>query len=232
MGAGALGAPIDDFSGDNLDHTDLEFLHGFEVQIQTTGYPPIAYNFVPEGTPPWEKEFKDKSLYYTNRNLYVNALTGTMPWKQNYMDLDPTYTDFLGNPLLRITNSYKDQDLKLIRYATDICKNVMGKMGADIVEEDKVPDDVEFDNSYTTGHFAGGAIMGEDPQTSAVNSYQQMWDAENLFVVRASAFPHFSNYNPTETLGTLAYRTAEGIDIYLNKGRGLLVEGKREKRKV
>lgn len=232
MGAGALGSTIDDFSGDNIDHSDLDFLHGFQVQIQTTGYRPIEYNFVPEGTPAWGKEFKDKSLFYTNRNLYVNALTGTLPWKQNYMDLDPTYTDFLGNPLLRITNSYTDQDRKLIRHATNVCKKIMGEMGADIVEEDKVADDVEFNSSFTTGHFAGGAIMGNDPETSAVNSYQQMWDAENLFVVGASAFPHFSNYNPTETLGAFAYRTAEGIDTYLGKGGGLLAEGKREKRRV
>lgn len=29
----------------------------------------------------------------------------------------------------------------------------------------------------------GGVIMGDDPETSAVNNYSQMWDVENLFVV-------------------------------------------------
>lgn len=31
MGAGSLGATLDDFSGDNIDHTDLDFLHGYEI---------------------------------------------------------------------------------------------------------------------------------------------------------------------------------------------------------
>ncbi|GKV70472.1 GMC family oxidoreductase [Sporosarcina sp. NCCP-2716] len=224
-GAGALGATFDDFAADDFDHKDLNFLHGFEVQHQTTGFRPIEYNFVPKGTPTWGEEFKDKSLFYTNRNLYVNALTGTLPWTHNYMDLDPTYTDFNGDPLLRITNRYTDQDRNLIRYAIDICKKIMTEMGADSVEADEVPDDVEFNNSYTTGHFAGGVIMGDDPQTSAVNSYQQMWDVDNLFVAGASSFPHFGNYNPTETVGALAYRTAEGIDTFLKNG-GQLVKTK------
>ncbi|MEN1966573.1 GMC family oxidoreductase [Lentibacillus sp. N15] len=223
MGAGALGATIDDFSGDNIDHTDLDFLHGFEVQIQTTGNRPIEYNFVPDGTPSWGKKFKDKSLYYTNRNLYVNALSGAMPWQHNYLDLDPTYKDFLGNPLLRVTYKYMDQDRNISRYAVDKCKKIMAEMGADTVDPDKIPDDVAFNSSYTTGHFAGGAIMGDNPKTSAVNNFSQMWDMDNLFVVGASSFPHFSNYNPTETVGAFAYRAAEGIDHYLNKGGGLLV---------
>ncbi|WJY26313.1 GMC family oxidoreductase [Sporosarcina trichiuri] len=223
MGAGALGATFDDFAADDLDHTDLDFLHGFEVQHQVSGLRPIENNFVPSGTPSWGKEFKDKSIHYANRHLYVNALTGTMPWDHNYMDLDPKYTDFRGDPLLRVTNKYTDQDKNLMRYAIDICTKIMKEMGADTVEPDKVEDDTEFNNSYTTGHFAGGVIMGDDPATSALNSYQQMWEMDNLFVAGASSFPHFGNYNPTETVGALAYRTADGIDRYLKEG-GLLVQ--------
>lgn len=226
MGAGALGATFDDYAADDLDHTDLDFIHGFEVQHQTSGLRPIENNFVPSGTPSWGDEFKDKSLFYANRNLFVNALTGTMPWTHNYMDLDPTYKDFRGDPLLRVTNSYTDQDRNLMRYGIEICKNIMTEMGADIVEADEVPDDAEFNNSYTTGHFAGGVIMGDNPETSALNSYQQMWDVDNLFVVGASSFPHFGNYNPTETVGALAYRTAEGIDRFLKEG-GQLVDVKK-----
>lgn len=231
-GAGAFGATIDDFSGDNIDHSDLDFLHGFEIQIQTTGYRPIEYNFVPKGTPSWGKEFKEKSLYYTNRNLYVNALSGGLPWQHNYLDLDPTYTDINGDPLLRVTNVYTDQDRNLNRYAVKKCKEIMEEMGADTIDIDEISDDVDFNNSYTTGHFAGGVIMGEDPKTSAVNNYSQMWDAENLFVVGASSFPHFGNYNPTETVGALAFRAAEGVDKYLSGNGGPLVEGIRERRIV
>lgn len=222
MGAGALGATFDDFSGDNIDHTDLDFLHGGEVEIRQYGDAPITSNHVPKGTPRWGKEFKEKSLFYANRNLHVRFQSATLPWRQNYLDLDPTYVDEFGDPLLRVTYDYTDQDVKLNKFGQKICREVMEEMGADIIDEDEIPE--KFDNTYTGGHYAGGVIMGEDPQHSAVNNYLQMWEAENLFVVGASAFPHFGNYNPTGTVGALAYRAAEGIIKYLENDGGILTD--------
>jgi gluconate 2-dehydrogenase alpha chain len=226
MGTGALGATIDDFSGDNMDHTDLDFLHGFEVHYSQLGARPIANNQVPEGTATWGKEFKEKSLHYTYRNLFITPQSGYTPKKHNYMDLDPTYKDFLGNPLLRVTCKYTDQDRNLSRKGISICKEIMEKMGADIVDTDEIADDVEFNHAYYTDHFLGGVIMGSDPDTSAVNTYSQMWDMENLFVVGGSSFPHNSNYNPTGTIGAFAYRAAEGMIKHLDNGGGLVEKGK------
>ncbi|MFD1360092.1 GMC family oxidoreductase [Lentibacillus salinarum] len=227
-GAGALASTLSDFSGDNIDHSDLDFLHGFEPHIRVMGNRPIEYNYVPKGTPNWGKEFKEKSLYYTNRNLFVDAQAAALPRAHNYLDLDPNYTDFQGNPLIRVTYEYTDQDRKLGQYAIKTCTEIMEKMGADIVDDDALPDDVAFNNSYTNSHNGGGVIMGDDPDISAVNTYSQMWDMENLFVVGSSSFPHFSNYNPTETIGAFAYRAAEGMEKYLKNGGGL-VERKRAK---
>ena len=60
--------------------------------------------------------------------------------------------------------------------------------------------------------------MGADPNTSVVNSYLQMWDAQNVFVVGASNFPQNAGFNPTGTVGGLAYRAADGILKYHQKG--------------
>jgi choline dehydrogenase-like flavoprotein len=48
------------------------------------------------------------------------------------------------------------------------------------------------------------AVIGADPHTSVVNKYGQSWDASNVFVLGASAFPQNAGYNPTGTLGALA----------------------------
>jgi gluconate 2-dehydrogenase alpha chain len=53
--------------------------------------------------------------------------------------------------------------------------------------------------------------MGADPKTSVVIKYLQSCDVPNLFVVGASAFPQNAGYNPTGTVGALAYWTAEAI---------------------
>lgn len=223
MGGGALGATFSDLAGDNLDTSDLDFLHGGGVELRQYGDGPINNNPVPKGTPTWGEEFKEKSLHYHNRSLQLWYTPAVMAWEQNFLDLDPTYKDAFGDPLLRITYDLTEQDKNVAKFGIKKCVEVLEKMGADIIDEDEVPE--EFDHYYNGQHYAGGVIMGENPETSAVNTYLQMWDAENLFVVGASAFPHFGPRHPTATVGALAYRAAEGIEKYFEEG-GLLVEPK------
>ena len=218
-----MGSTIDDFAGDNEDHTNLDFLHGFEIHFSQLGARPISNNQVPRGTPTWGKEFKKNSLHYTNRNLFITSQTGFLPNKYSYLDLDPTYKDALGNPLLRVTVKYMEEDISRSKYGVARCEEIMNNMGADIVDVDVVPDDLQFDHKFYTDHFIGGVIMGPTPENSAVNTYSQMWDMENLFVVGGSSFPHTSNYNPTGTIGAFAYRAAEGMITYLKTG-GLLTQ--------
>jgi gluconate 2-dehydrogenase alpha chain len=225
MGGGALGATFSDLAGDHLDNTDLDFIHGGGIELRQYGDGPINNNPVPKGTPGWGKEFKEKSLFYANRALTVWFTPAVMSWWHNYLDLDPTYKDTFNDPLLRVTNKYTDQDRNIAKYGIEKCRELMEKMGADIIDEDEIPE--EFDHYYNGCHYAGGVIMGEDPETSAVNNYLQMWDAENLFVVGASAFPQFGSRHPTATVGALAYRAAEGIEKYLKDG-GMLAEAKKE----
>jgi gluconate 2-dehydrogenase alpha chain len=64
---------------------------------------------------------------------------------------------------------------------------------------------------YQSTHNTGGAVMGADRKTSAVNRYLQSWDVPNVFVVGASAFAHNAGKNPTGTVGALAFWTADAI---------------------
>src|SRR5256886_13837414 len=64
---------------------------------------------------------------------------------------------------------------------------------------------------YQSTHNTGGAAMGADPATSAVNKYLQSWDVPNVFVVGASAFPQNGGYNPTGTGGALTFHALHAI---------------------
>lgn len=64
---------------------------------------------------------------------------------------------------------------------------------------------------YQSTHVQGGAIMGADPSTSVVNKYSQVWGVPNLFVVGAANFPQNAGYNPTGTVGALAFNAADAI---------------------
>nr|WP_289038310.1 GMC family oxidoreductase [uncultured Allobacillus sp.] len=224
MGAGGLGAIFYDLAADNFDHSDVDFIHGGVARITQGGSGAISHNPVPKGTPTWGREFKEKSLFYANRMLNVNFMFAVMPYRDNYLDLDPNYTDRSGDPLIRVTFDFKDQEHNLLKYGRDVCADVMKEMGADIIEPSEDVDHIS--GSFIFQHSSGGAIMGSSPETSAVNNYSQMWDVDNLFVVGASAFPHFSSANPTGTVGAMAYRAAEGIEEFLKNGGGQLVEAK------
>lgn len=216
-GAGALGMTIDDFNGDNFDHSDLNFIHGGYISLTQTGARPIQNNPVPKGTPSWGKDFKAQSLKYANRALSVGAQGSSMPFQHHYLDLDPTYKDSFGDPLVRMTFDFEEQDRELAKFTAKKAKEILQEMGADHVDamEELGPYEI---TTYQSTHNTGGVIMGADPNTSAVNNYLQMWDMENLFVVGASAFAHNSGYNPTGTVGALSYRAAEGILKYHKKG--------------
>lgn len=76
---------------------------------------------------------------------------------------------------------------------------------------------------YQSMHNTGGAVIGADPATSAVNRYLQSWDVPNVFVVGASAFPQNGGYNPTGTVGALTFHALEAIKTKYLKSPGPLV---------
>ncbi|WP_223637238.1 GMC family oxidoreductase [Planococcus sp. 4-30] len=221
MGAGALGMTVDDFNGDAFDHGDLDFIHGASLSMTQTGSRPILHNPIPPDTPSWGADFKRASIENYTRTLSVGGQGASMPHRENYMALDGTYKDVYGVPLLQLTYNFTDQDRALHSYITERAGEIMQEMGAKTVVAGNPISDYDI-VPYQTTHNTGGTIMGADPGTSVVNNFLQHWDAENLFVVGAGNFAHNGGYNPTGTVGALAYRCAEGVIRYSREGGSLV----------
>jgi gluconate 2-dehydrogenase alpha chain len=220
-GAGALGMGIDDFNGDNFDHSGLDFIHGGLISVLQTGKRPIESNSVPSGTPSWGSEFKKASVHNYTRALGVSAQGASIPHRENYLSLDDTYKDAYGLPLLRMTYNFTDQDRAMFGYLTGKIEQIVRAMGAKSISSKPNSRDYNI-VPYQTTHTTGGTIMGKSPDDSVVNNYLQHWDADNLFVVGAGNFPHNGGCNPTDTVGALAYRCAEGILKYTSKEGSLV----------
>ncbi|ANU14989.1 Gluconate 2-dehydrogenase [Planococcus halocryophilus Or1] len=220
MGAGALGMSVDDFNGDAFDHGDLNFIHGASLSMTQTGSRPILSNPTPPDTPSWGADFKRASIENYTRTLGVGGQGASMPHKENFLALDSTYKDIYGVPLLQLTYNFTDQDRALHSYITEKTSNIVKEMGAKTVAARGSISDYDI-VPYQTTHNTGGTIMGADPDTSVVNNFLQHWDAENLFVVGAGNFAHNGGYNPTGTVGALAYRCAEGVIRYSREGGSL-----------
>ncbi|HEX5461089.1 MAG TPA: GMC family oxidoreductase [Steroidobacteraceae bacterium] len=212
IASGAIGMCIDEFNGDNFDHGPHGFVGGgYMGQVQTNGRP-IETTPVPPGTPKWGAKWKQavKENYLSATKPGTGVHGSMYSYRDVYLDLDPTYKDRFERPLVRITMDFHENELKQNRFLTDRFAEIFQAMGARQMDKQyrRAPYDI---TDYQTTHLCGGAIMGTDPKTSALNRYLQSWDVPNLFVIGASAFPQNAGYNPTGTVAALAYWSAEAI---------------------
>jgi len=96
MGAGSLGSGIDEFNGDNFDHTGLGFVGGGFISCTSTGSRPIDSHPVPPGTPHWGAAWKKAVAHYYRRSLGLYVHGAVQSYRGNYLDIDPTYRDAYG----------------------------------------------------------------------------------------------------------------------------------------
>ena len=191
-------------------------------EVMTNGRP-IEFHPTPPGTPAWGSAWKKSVIKHYNHTSVLNVHGSSMPCTRNYLDLDPTYRDAWGQPLLRMTFDFHENDLKMSAFLTDRAAEIGRAMGGAQVAASprKAPYTVA---QYQTTHNTGGTVMGDDPSTSVVNRYLQSWDAHNVFVIGASNFPQNASYNPTGTVGALAYWAADAIINQYLKAPGPLVQ--------
>jgi len=140
------------------------------------------------------------------------------------MDLDPHYRDKFGNPLLRITFDWQPNERAMVAYAGKKTLPIMQEMipngqsqraarcrrprrasspavpaRSGALRHDVVPVDAQH----------GRRDHGRRSEHVRREQLPQMWDASNVFVVGACNFPQNAGFNPTGTVGALAYRAAE-----------------------
>jgi len=210
MRSGANGTVIADFVSDNFDHGPHGFVGGAYIGEVMTNGRPIGFHPTPPGTPAWGGEWKRNVVRYYNHTSVLSVHGSSVAVRGNYLDLDPTYKDAWGLPLLRMTFDFPENDIKLSSYLTGKALEIGRAMGGEQVSGE--PRERPYNiTQYQTTHNTGGTVMGTDPRTSVVNRYLQSWDVPNVFVIGASNFPQNASYNPTDTVGALAYWAADAM---------------------
>jgi gluconate 2-dehydrogenase alpha chain len=223
IGAGSLGVVVDDFNGDNFDHGGLGFIGGGYHACWNTGGRPIESHPTPQGTPSWGSKWKQAvaKSYLTTTTVATHG--AVMSHRGNYLDLDPTYRDIYGRPLMRMTFDFTDNELKMSKYLTDRAAEIAKAMGPREIKVNARTGHYSI-VPYQTTHNTGGTIMGTDPKSGVLNRYLQSWDVPNLFLMGAGAFPQNPGYNPTGTVAALAYWAADAIKTQYLKNPGPLVQ--------
>ncbi len=228
MGSGAVGYGIADLDGDLKQEVPENILRGgaFLRGAATGEGPAGSFGRIPKGAAPrnWGAAWKKASIDHWDRiGPGVEMRGDHFAYRQNFMDLDPTYTDKWGDPLLRMTLDWTGYEMRQMafgaRVATQILETIAQVSGATVVKVERPAAFHHYNAAqYSTTHIQGGAIMGASAEQSVVNSWLQHWKVPNLFVVGSSSFPQNSSANPTLTIVAVSHRAADGlIDRYLKK---------------
>lgn len=205
-GLPAQGVAIDNWADDNFDHAGLDFIGGGNLWVYSDRRPIAAANMNTFGrTPGWGRQWKAFVKENADRVNTAYLQKTTLPYEDNYLDLDPVVKDPLGFPVCRITADYQDNERKISDFiqekmelwfraagAIDIVRGPLGTMGVNT-------------------HAYGGTRMGDNVETNVVNRYGFSHEAPNLGVLGASVMGTSGAHNPTLTAQALAWRTAEHL---------------------
>ena len=225
IGIGGAGTTMDNLNGNQLDNAKAGFVGGGIIWARQPGAGPVRGINVPPGTPNWGTAWKQAASDAFRHSFYFEVQGACMSYKQHYLSLDPTYKDGFGRPLLRMTFDWHDNEVKASQFLVGKAMEMSKILNPTAMSGDaKKPGEHYNITKYQSTHTCGGAIMGSDPKTSALNRYLQSWDVHNVFAIGANAFPQNNGYNPTGMVGALAYWSAKAIREQYLKNPGPLVQ--------
>jgi gluconate 2-dehydrogenase alpha chain len=204
-GTAAQATFVDDWEGDNFDHSALGFLGGSTMGMQMEIKPIAAARGIPPEHPRWGTGWK-KFLSENGRSIGEGLLQiEQLPYVDHRLDLDPKHKDSLGMPVVRSTISHKEPDRRAYEFLAEKVTQWFRAAGATDVF---IPPMLLLSVS---AHVYGGTRMGEDPATSVVDEWSLVHDAPNVAVLGISTMPCTAGRNPTLTVQAMAWRTAERI---------------------
>jgi gluconate 2-dehydrogenase alpha chain len=132
MGAGSAGIAISDYDGDVFDHSNVNFIRGGFLYTVCYGFRPMAnFGLTPPGVKAkWGSEWKKSAIEAYDRTGRMSFYGEHLAYKTNYLDLDPTYTDKFGDPLLRLTMDWHDNERRMVEFMVKKGVEVAEAMGA------------------------------------------------------------------------------------------------------
>ena len=125
-----------------------------------------------------------------------------------------TPTDRYGLPIPRIEYDIGENEHKMLEKMYDTAEEILHEMKAEVLPYTRG----SIDKFGSAIHEHGTCRMGRDPKRSALNSFCQMHEVKNVFVVDGSAFPTATEKNPTLTILALSWRATDYMAEEMRKG--------------
>ena len=209
-GTPGQGICCDDWADDNFDHAALNFVGGGTMYVYGERRPLAAVNAVQNpGGPNWGSAWKKNLINSVDRTNSAYMQRTTLPYEGNYLDLDPATKDPLGNPVIRITASFRENEERISQFVGQKMREWYLAAGAiQVTGTGIVRAGAAMGNST---HAYGGTRMGKNRDTNVVNEWGLSHEVPNLAIAGGSVMGTSGARNPTLTLQALAWRAAEHI---------------------
>lgn len=181
-----------------------DFERGYMVQFLRS-FGPVLTSLGGYGVPiPWGKSHHKRFMEVFNHTATAGIVCEDIADPNNRITLDSDLADSDGVPAPKMAYVLSDNSKRMISHGIESCSKVMQAAGASEVHHVELVEQAGF-------HLMGTARVGDDPESSVLNKWNQAHDAGNLFVVDGSAFATAAAVNPTNTLQALALRAADYI---------------------
>ena len=183
---------------------ERDFVRGYMMQIVRGGIWPwtTAMQGARTGTIPWGPGHHEAFAERFDHTANIGILCEDLPEEHNTVTLDPELVDSNGIPAPKITYTLSENSRAMLDHGIAHAKEAMQAAGAIEVMGGGPARQAGW-------HLLGTARMGEDPETSVVNSWGRSHDVKNLFIVDGSIFVTSGGVNPTSTIQALALYIAD-----------------------
>ena len=206
-----------------LDNAKLDFPRGYHIEVWGgLGQPSAGWGGGIERMPAgggWGRSLKADYRRYWGTKVGFSGRGEMIPNEGSYCELDPTVKDRYGIPVLRFHWQFTDHEYNQVRHMQETFRALIAEMGGQATSP--MPTREQGYGIAPGGriiHELGGARMGSDPSTSALDANCRAHDVPNLFVADGAPFVSQADKNPTWTIMALAWRTSDHIATLRRQG--------------
>jgi choline dehydrogenase-like flavoprotein len=210
-----------------LDNKNLDFPRGYHIEVWGgMGMPSYGFGFNVADMNKYtggqvggygSKLREDVKRFY-GAYIGFGGRGESIAQYNNRCEIDPNVVDQFGIPVLRFDYKWTDYERLQAKHMQQTFEELFDAMGAEVFGD--TPTKEQDYGLLAPGqiiHEVGTTRMGNDPKTSVTNSFQQLHDAKNVFIVDAGPFVSQADKNCTWTIMALSMRASEYIVEELKK---------------
>ncbi len=190
---------------------DRGFVNGFTLHVTRqngAGYQANGSHSL--NTAPWGNGHHAWFRQHFAHGFSVLVCGDDLPIASNRVTLSDTLTDADGLPAPHVSYKLDPNDRRQIDYGIERVRDLANALDAVDFRANRFLN-AAGEYAPPAWHLLGTCRMGNDPEASVVDQWQQSWDLPNLFIMDGSVLPTGGAVNPTSTIGAMTLRAASHL---------------------